>query len=83
MKLAADSQQTQQNDGSAPAELLPCHCGETPKCLQLEDEGLKYARAAGDCCSEWIIEFRCDYKTGTDAMKLAAEAWNDSPRAKQ
>lgn len=65
-------------------ELKPCPCGETPTELLIdvdENQGYKYAHTYGDCCNEWSIEFRSQYKQGDELMSLAVQAWNDSPRA--
>ena len=66
-------------------ELKPCPCGETPKELSISDagQGGKWANVSGDCCGEWTIEFRTTYKAldSAECMRLAIEAWNESPRA--
>lgn len=62
--------------------LRPCPCGETPSELIICDtgQGGKYADVFGDCCSDWKIEFRQQYKTGDEAMELATAAWNLATR---
>lgn len=66
-------------------ELKPCPCGKTPDRLGISDggQGGKYHFVAGDCCSEWMIEFRANYKPleSDECMALAIAAWNASPRA--
>ena len=65
-------------------ELKPCPCGETPTKLHITDagQGGKWALASGDCCGEWIVEFR----TGNYALdhikcyRRGMEYWNDAPR---
>ncbi len=65
-------------------KLKPCPCGKIPSALSIVDagQGGKWANVMGDCCSEWMIEFRTSYYAldSNDCMKLATEAWNDSPR---
>lgn len=65
--------------------LKPCPCGQTPTVLLIQEELsplpiLKYARCTGNCCAEWEIEFRNDYKKGNESMARATQAWNDAPR---
>jgi len=44
----------------------------------------KWAQCTGDCCGEWMIEFRSNYGRDIEALDaLAAEAWNAAPRATQ
>lgn len=66
-------------------ELKPCPCGKTPNRLGISDgnQGGKYHFVAGDCCAEWMIEFRANYKPieSDECMALAVAAWNASPRA--
>ncbi len=66
------------------SELKPCFCGKIPDCLDIADtgQGSKWALAVPGCCGEWSIEFRTNYLDfkSDDCMKLAVEAWNDSPR---
>jgi hypothetical protein len=69
------------------ADLKPCPCGKTPTRLIVTGEHVKpkHARCQGDCCGEWEIEFRNDWKEiGThESNKRAYEAWNLAPRAAQ
>lgn len=61
----------------------PCPCGKTPvKLILYPSHTTKYATAAGNCCSEWFIEFNTGYNDlDTDeCMELAIEAWNNSTR---
>jgi len=46
-------------------------------------QGAKYANAAGNCCGEWMIEFRTNYEPfhSDKCMELAIAAWNNAPRA--
>lgn len=39
--------------------------------------------AVGDCCGEWSVEFRTQYKPADspECYALAVQAWNDAPRA--
>lgn len=66
-------------------EIKPCPCGKVPTELFLADanQGMKWAFASGDCCGEWIIEFRTNYATldSDECKRLALEAWNGTPRA--
>jgi len=61
-----------------------CGCGKVPKKLHISDagQGGKYANCIGDCCGEWTLEFRTDYKEmdSDECMALAITAWNDAPR---
>lgn len=61
--------------------LKPCPCGKTPGVLVISEGGIyKYATVTGDCCSEWMIEFRTGYHitTSDECMLLAIVAWNSS-----
>ena len=69
-------------------ELAPCPCGKTPTslCVVADHDRAKYAYCYGmDCCGEWHIEFRNQYKTigESESDALAAAAWNATPRAKK
>lgn len=64
-------------------KLKECPCGETPNRIHIYNEDCKYAHAAGDCCEDWIIEFRSDYANGVQLEKLAIKAWNDTSRKEQ
>ena len=61
--------------------LAPCPCGLTPDKLFVEImQPGKYARAMGDCCGNWSIEFRLLYEQDpVKAQAKAAEAWNSTP----
>jgi len=65
--------------------IKPCPCGETPDGLCITDagQGGKWANVAGNCCGEWMIEFRTQYfaQDSDECMKLAREAWNETKRA--
>jgi hypothetical protein len=63
--------------------LQPCFCGRIPKRLCIsEGHSCKYSFASGDCCGEWMIEFRTEYRRDDDPklLELAAKAWNAAPR---
>jgi len=65
-------------------ELKPCPCGEVPFDLVIEGTApCKYAWVSGDCCSEWSIEFRSNYKEldSQECINLAIQAWNGAKRA--
>ena len=59
-----------------------CPCGQRPDLLIIEmQERAKWGRAFGDCCSEWMIEFRNGYTAEPKVSQVrAAAAWNDMPR---
>lgn len=64
-------------------DLKECPCGKTPKKLFIvsADKADKYAYvSSADCCGEWEIEYRNDYKVGDESYELAVEAWNRAPR---
>lgn len=64
--------------------LKPCPCGEIPTELGIQPSSTsKWAWVYGNCCGEWSIEFRTEYKdTDTDeCMDLAIDAWGRAPRA--
>ena len=62
-------------------KLAMCPCGQHPEELHLENSfAEKWSRVSGDCCNEWTIEFRSQYKIDDEKMRLAVEAWNESPR---
>lgn len=64
--------------------LKKCPCGYFPRELIINDagQGGKYAFVSGDCCDEWLTEFRSDYKdlNSQECMDLAIKAWNNAPR---
>lgn len=65
-------------------KLSPCPCGTTPTDLFIRDsgEGGKYALAYGNCCGEWLINFRANYLPydSDECKALAIEAWNNTIR---
>ncbi len=67
-------------------KLKPCPCGKTPDSLHVTDagQGGKWANACGDCCDEWMIEFRTSYAAldSKACMCHAVEAWNEALRGK-
>lgn len=63
--------------------LAPCPCGETPGTLSIiPGSSSKWAWVCGDCCGDWHIEFRTNYKAldSPECRELALEAWNAAPR---
>lgn len=64
--------------------LKPCPCGQTPNrvLIQAEHARPKFAYCGGDCCEDWRIEFRNNYKDvgGRESNALAEAAWNAAPR---
>jgi hypothetical protein len=65
-------------------ELKACPCGKIPTKLLLEETCAgKYANAFGDCCNEWIVEYRTHlYQFDSDESRdNAIKAWNQSTRA--
>ena len=68
------------------SKLKKCPCGKTPTSLGIEDDGHggKWAYVSGDCCGEWMVEFRTQYEdTGSaKCMEYATLAWNEAPREK-
>lgn len=69
------------------SELKPCFCGRPIDDVLIYDydagQGCKYAYVAGNCCGEWMIEFRTDYHplNSEECKQLAIAAWNNAPRA--
>lgn len=63
-------------------ELRPCPCGVIPESLSItEGTCSKWAWCACGTCGEWSIEFRTGYTRDLNELqRLAAEAWNRSPR---
>lgn len=70
-------------ESSRSPALLACPCGRPIDDLFVSDAGQcgKYMNVSGNCCGEWMIEFRANYATGDELMALAREAWNSAPRA--
>ena len=70
--------------GFIEVNLLRCPCGKIPEELVIVGSGLssKWANVFGDCCGEWMIEFRSAYNDhdSEECMALATAAWNDAPR---
>jgi len=65
-------------------KLKPCPCGATPERLNVvEGSSCKWAFASGDCCGEWLVEFRTQYANleSEECYELAASAWNEASRA--
>lgn len=66
------------------SNLKPCPCGRPIDDLFIShtNAGGKWAFVSGDCCGEWMIEFRANYlPLESDECKcLAREAWNNAPR---
>jgi hypothetical protein len=64
-------------------KLAPCPCGRPISELQISDSGEgKWANVTGNCCGEWMIEFRTKNEklTSEKCISLAIEAWNSAPR---
>lgn len=64
-------------------ELKKCPCGKTPKKLFIvsADTADKYAYVStADCCGEWEVEYRNDYKIGDESYELGVKAWNNAAR---
>ena len=66
------------------SKLKPCPCGQIPDSLNIYDanQSGKYAFVQGNCCGEWLIEFRTDYEPldSEKCMESAIQAWNDTSR---
>ena len=63
--------------------MKPCPCGKTPEKILVEGEDRsKWARCYGDCCGEWMIEYRNSYEhiPSDESQQLAEQAWNDAVR---
>lgn len=64
--------------------LKGCPCGAYPEklCINGPHDTPKWAYVSGDCCDEWMIEFRNDYHDigSIDSLDLAVQAWNGAPR---
>ncbi len=61
----------------------PCPCGQVPESLLIEvAQDNKVARAAGNCCATWYVEFlrgnTVDQQVITDR---ATKAWDAAPRS--
>lgn len=66
--------------------LEPCPCGNVPKSLFIQPgDTCKYAWVSGNCCGDWNIEFRTDYKelNSEECMDIAIRAWNDAKRGNE
>lgn len=59
-------------------------CGQVPTFLHIDSDHdcPKWARCAGNCCSEWWLEYRNNYNDidSCEAATLAEKAWNEAPR---
>ena len=66
------------------SDLKSCPCGQPLDGLIITEngQGTKYANVAGNCCGEWMIEFRTNYESleSKKCMQLAISAWNSAPR---
>jgi len=68
-------------------QLKKCPCGETPTALNIEPQEStagKRGYVSGNCCDEWLVEFRLGYNKpdSKEAKELAIKAWNSAPRKK-
>ena len=62
-------------------KLAKCPCGKTPTNLATQQMTGRYYYATGDCCQEWIIEYRVEYGSAqTEADTAAIDAWNNASR---
>lgn len=67
--------------------LKQCPCGKTPESLIIQacdgNRNPKWAMVGGDCCDEWLVEYRNQYVDidSDEAMLKAVAAWNDAPRS--
>lgn len=64
-----------------------CPCGKIPTELEIysEDPSDKWAYVSGDCCDQWVINFRKNYLflDSSECIELAGEAWNTAKRVEQ
>lgn len=64
--------------------LAACPCGKVPTDVAIYDacQGGKWANVVPNCCGEWMIEFRTNYKAldSDECKRLAVEAWNSASR---
>lgn len=63
--------------------LAPCPCGEVPDSLIVCEGRLgSEAMVSGNCCDEWSVEFRINYKDpySPEGYALAVEAWNGAKK---
>ena len=65
-------------------KLKECPCGKTPTELGITDWNSQWAYCSGDCCGEWIVEFRTQNERANSAkcMEYAIKEWNKAPRGK-
>lgn len=66
-------------------DLLSCPCGKIPDNLGIQPSSTcKWAWVYGDCCGDWNVEFRTEYKPldSSECMALAIEEWNRASRAR-
>lgn len=64
-------------------KLNPCPCGKIPEFVTLTyGYSSKWGLVMGNCCSEWMVEFRTGFQPldSKEAMDAAVEAWNAAPR---
>ena len=62
--------------------LNKCPCGEVPTDIHIRGQDAKWAFASGNCCNDWLIEFRTKYCSidSNECKELAIVAWNKVPR---
>lgn len=67
-----------------PRALAPCPCGEVPTELLINlPKNSKYGHVAGNCCADWILEFKAGYpKNDNHLIAVATMAWDRGPRGK-
>ncbi len=63
--------------------LTPCPCGAVPEGLLVElQPRSKYGRVQGDCCGDWMIEFKAAFNEAPEQVALRAKAaWEAAQRS--
>ena len=64
-------------------EIKKCPCGKYPKSLNIsEGSTSNWGYASGDCCGEWLSEFRSvnHDPMSKESYEQAIVYWNDMPR---
>lgn len=59
-----------------------CPCGQVPTDIMINmPQGSKYGTVAGNCCGDWMLEFKAGYpKDNNHLIVLATNAWNSLSR---